>query len=44
MQNFIELNMKKFSYPKALTFGVGGLKSSLGQFGPELLGKGLIKP
>ena len=32
MQNFMELDMKKFSYPKALTFGVLDLKTSLGQF------------
>ena len=44
MQNFIELNMKKFSDPKSLTFGVWGLKTSLGQFGPEAFGEGLIKP
>ena len=34
MQNFIELDMKQFSDPKVLTFGVWGLKTSLGQFGP----------
>ena len=44
MQNFIELNMKKFSDPKSLTFGIWGLKTSLGQFGPEAFGEGLIKP
>ena len=27
MQNFIELDMKKFSYLKALIFGVWGLKN-----------------
>ena len=42
-QNFMELDMKKFSYPKALTFGVLGLKTSLGQFGHKAFGKGLIK-
>ena len=35
--------MKKISDPKALTFGVSGLKTSLGQFGPKAFGKGLIK-
>ena len=43
MQNFIELDMKKFSDLKALIFGVWGLKTSLGQFGPKAFGKGLIK-
>ena len=43
MQNFMELDMKKISDPKALTFGVWGLKASLGQFGPKAFGKGLIK-
>ena len=43
MQNFMELDMKKFSDPKALTFGVWGLKTSLGQFGPKAFDKGLIK-
>ena len=28
--------MKKFSDPKALTFGVWDLKTSLGQFGPKV--------
>ena len=45
MQNFMELDMKKMaSDPKALTFGVWGLKPNLGQFGPKTFGKGLIKP
>ena len=48
MQNFTELDMKKFSDPKTLTFGVRGLKTSLGQFRPKnlpgLSGKGLIRP
>ena len=44
MQNFMELDMKKISDPKALTFGVWGLKPNLGQFGPKTFGKGLIKP
>ena len=43
MQNFIELDIKKFSDPKALTLGVWGLKASLGQFGPKAFGRGLIK-
>ena len=41
MQNFIELDMKKFSNPKALTFGVWRLKTSLGQFGAKVFGKDL---
>ena len=44
MQNFMELDMKKISDPKALTCGVWGLQSNLGQFGPKIFGKGLIKP
>ena len=43
MQNFMKLDMKKFSDPNALTFGVWGLKTSLGQFGPKTFGKGLVK-
>ena len=43
VQNFMELDMKKISDPKALTFGIWGLKTSLGQFGPKAFGKGLIK-
>ena len=43
MQNFMELHMKKFSDPKALMFGVWGLKASLGQFGAKAFGKGIIK-
>ena len=43
MQNFMELDMKKNSDPKALTFGVWGLKLNLGQYGPKSFGKGLIK-
>ena len=42
VQNFIELDMKKF-HLKALIFGVWGLKTSLGQYGPKAFGKGLIK-
>ena len=44
MQNFMELDNKKILDPKALTFGIWGLKTSLGQFGPKAFGKGLIKP
>ena len=33
MQNFRELDMKKKMDPKAVTFWVSGLKTSLGQFG-----------
>ena len=44
MQNFMELDMKEISHPKALTFGIWHLKTSLGQFGPKPFGKGLIKP
>ena len=44
MQNVMELDLKKFSDPKTLTFGVWGLKTSLGKFGPKAFGKGLIKP
>ena len=40
----MELDMKKISDPKALIFGVWGLKPNLGQFGPKIFGKGLIKP
>ena len=43
MQNFMELGKKKLSDPKALIFGVWGLKTSLGQFGFKAFGKGLIK-
>ena len=43
MQNFMELDMKKFKVPKTLTFGVWGLKTGLGQFGPKAFGRGLIK-
>ena len=42
-QNFMELDMKKNSDPKPLTFGIWGLKSGLGQFGPKVFGKRLIK-
>ena len=44
MQNVIERDMKRFSGPKALTFGVWGLKNNLGQFEPKAFGKELIKP
>ena len=43
MQNFMELDMKKMSDPKALAFGVWGLKTRLGQFGVKAFGKGLIR-
>ena len=42
MQNFIELDMICSDF-KALIFGVWGLNTSLGQFGPKAFGKGLIK-
>ena len=41
--NFMELDMKKFSDPETLTFGVWGIKNSLGQFGPKVFGKGLYQ-
>ena len=43
MRNFMELDMKKMSDPKALEFGVWGLKTRLGQFGVKAFGKGLIR-
>ena len=43
-QNFMELDIKKIADLKTLTFGVWGLKTSLGQFGPKAFGRGLIKP
>ena len=43
MQKFMGLDMKKNSDPKALAFGIWGLKPNLGQFGPKAFGKGLIK-
>ena len=39
----MELDMKKSTDPKTLTFGVWSLKTSLGQFGPKAFGRGLIK-
>ena len=33
MKNFMELDMKKFLDPRAVTFGVWGLTTSLRQFG-----------
>ena len=33
--NFIDVDLKKLLDPKALTFGVCGLKTSLRQFGPK---------
>ena len=44
MQYFMELDMKKISYPKALIFSLWGQRTSSGQFGPKTFGKGLIKP
>ena len=44
MQNFMQLDMKKNSDPKSQTFGIWGLKTTLGQFGPRAFDKGLIKP
>ena len=41
MQNFIELDIKKNSGLKALTFGVWGQKTSLGQFGSKAISKDL---
>ena len=35
MQNFMELDMKKFKDPKTLTFGVFDLKTRLEQSGPK---------
>ena len=43
MQNLMELDMKKISDPKGLTFGIWGLKARLGQFGHKTFGKGLIR-
>ena len=43
IHNFMELDMKNFSDPRALTFGFWGLKISLGQFGRPF-GKELSKP
>ena len=44
MQNFMELDKKKNSDPKALTFEVWRIRTGLGQFGPKALCNGLIKP
>ena len=44
MQNFMELDLKKFSDPKALDIEVQDLKTSLGKFDPKAFDKGLIKP
>ena len=41
MQNVIERDMKRFPDPKALTFGVWGLKTNLEPFEPKALGKEL---
>ena len=43
IQNFMKLDLKKCSDPKALTFGVWGLKTNFGQFGPKAFGKELFK-
>ena len=43
MQNFMELDMKKFTDPKTLAFGVCGLKASLEHFGHKTFGRKLIK-
>ena len=43
VKNDPKFDMKVFSDPKALTFGVWGLKTSLRQFGPKAFGRGLIK-
>ena len=43
-QNVMELDMRKFTDPKTLTFGVWSLKTSLGQFGPKAFGRELFKP
>ena len=42
MQNFMELDINLD--PKALTFGVWGLKTSLEQLGSKAFDEGLIKP
>ena len=39
----MELDMKKFSDPKSLTFRVWSQKTTLGYFGLKPFGKGLIK-
>ena len=38
----MEFDIKKYSDPKAPTFGVGGLKTSLEQFWSKAFGKRLI--
>ena len=43
-ENFMELDMKKFTDPKTLTYGLWGLNTSLGQFRLKASGIGLIKP
>ena len=43
MQNFMKLDMKKKLDLKAVIFGVWGLKTSLGQFGPKAFVKTRIK-
>ena len=44
IQNFMELEIKKTLDPKAVAFGVLGLKTGLEQLGHIAFGKGLIKP
>ena len=44
MQNFMELDMKKFTDPKTLAFGVWNLKASLEHFEHKPFGRELIKP
>ena len=44
MQNFMELDMKKISDLKRLTFAIWAIKTRLGQFGPKSFSKGLIRP
>ena len=41
MQNLVEVDIKKFLDPKALTPEVWDLKTSLGQLGPKPLAKNL---
>ena len=46
IENVMDLDMKKFSDPRVLKFGIWGQKTSLGQFGdrkPLTKIKGLIK-
>ena len=43
MKNFMKLDIKNFLNLKAVIFGVWGLKTSLGQFGPKAFVKTRIK-